>query len=46
LREVASRLLAGELPVCELIRTTLPGRAGWVSAQGPEIGGAKSTATL
>ena len=24
-----------ELPTCEVIRTTLPGRAGWISAQGP-----------
>jgi len=35
LREVASRLNRAELPVCEVIRTTLPGRAGWISAQGP-----------
>jgi peptidoglycan/xylan/chitin deacetylase (PgdA/CDA1 family) len=46
LREIASGLATTELPVCELIRTTLPGRAGWVSAQGPEIGGANSSATL
>jgi undecaprenyl phosphate-alpha-L-ara4FN deformylase len=46
LRDVASRLIAAELPVCELIRTTLTGRAGWVSAQGPEIAVAKATATL
>ena len=36
LREVASRLNRAELPVCEVIRTTLPGRAGWISAQGPD----------
>ena len=35
LREVASRLNRAELPVCEVVRTTLPGRAGWISAQGP-----------
>jgi undecaprenyl phosphate-alpha-L-ara4FN deformylase len=34
LREVASRLNRAELPVCEVVRTTLPGRAGWISAQG------------
>ena len=36
LREIASRLKAAELPACEVIRTTLPGRAGWISAQGVE----------
>jgi peptidoglycan/xylan/chitin deacetylase (PgdA/CDA1 family) len=35
LHEVAQRLSQAELPVCELIRSSLPGRAGWVSAQGP-----------
>lgn len=35
LREVASRLDRAELPVCEVVRSTLPGRAGWISAQGP-----------
>jgi undecaprenyl phosphate-alpha-L-ara4FN deformylase len=34
LEEAASRLVAAELPVCEIIRTTIPGRAGWISAQG------------
>jgi peptidoglycan/xylan/chitin deacetylase (PgdA/CDA1 family) len=34
--DVAARLTASELPVCEVTRTTLPGRAGWISAQGPE----------
>ncbi len=34
LREIATRLKAAELPACEVIRTTLPGRAGWISAQG------------
>lgn len=33
---VAARLSAAELPVCEVVRATLPGRAGWVSAQGAE----------
>jgi hypothetical protein len=37
LGEVAQRLIAQELPVCEVMRKTLPGRAGWISAQGPEI---------
>ena len=35
LREVASRLNRAELPACEVVRSTLPGRAGWISAQGP-----------
>ena len=35
LRGIASRLNRAELPACEVIRTTLPGRAGWISAQGP-----------
>ena len=35
MREVAARLNRAELPVCEVIRTTLPGRAGWISSQGP-----------
>jgi len=35
LSEVARRLLAPELPVCEVVRRTLPGRAGWISTQGP-----------
>ena len=34
--DVAPRLTASELPICEVIRATLPGRAGWISAQGPE----------
>jgi len=36
LQEIAQRLSMTELPVCEVKRTTLPGRAGWVSAQGEE----------
>jgi undecaprenyl phosphate-alpha-L-ara4FN deformylase len=36
LEEVAARLGPAELPVCEVTRSTLPGRAGWISAQGPE----------
>ncbi len=35
LGEVARRLPAAELPVCDVIRTTVAGRAGWISAQGP-----------
>jgi peptidoglycan/xylan/chitin deacetylase (PgdA/CDA1 family) len=36
LEEIAARLGAAELPVCEVVRATLPGRAGWVAAQGPD----------
>jgi undecaprenyl phosphate-alpha-L-ara4FN deformylase len=36
LDEVAERLGNAELPVCEVVRATLPGRAGWVAAQGPD----------
>jgi peptidoglycan/xylan/chitin deacetylase (PgdA/CDA1 family) len=35
LGEVAQRLRTAELPVCEVLRTTMAGRAGWISAQGP-----------
>jgi undecaprenyl phosphate-alpha-L-ara4FN deformylase len=35
LRDIASRLNRAELPACEVVRTTLPGRAGWISSQGP-----------
>lgn len=35
LGEVAARLTVAELPAYEVVRTTLPGRAGWVSAQAP-----------
>jgi undecaprenyl phosphate-alpha-L-ara4FN deformylase len=34
LEEVAAGLDAAELPVCPVIRSTMPGRAGWISAQG------------
>jgi hypothetical protein len=34
LEEVASSLNVAELPVCPVVRSTLPGRAGWISAQG------------
>jgi undecaprenyl phosphate-alpha-L-ara4FN deformylase len=33
LADVASRLNREELPACEVLRKTLPGRAGWISAQ-------------
>jgi undecaprenyl phosphate-alpha-L-ara4FN deformylase len=36
LRDFAIRLAASELPVCEVVRMTLPGRAGWISAQAPD----------
>ncbi|MGA2410371.1 MAG: polysaccharide deacetylase family protein [Candidatus Binataceae bacterium] len=35
LGQVAEELAAAELPVCEVVRLALPGRAGWISAQGP-----------
>jgi undecaprenyl phosphate-alpha-L-ara4FN deformylase len=37
LARVAQRLNINALPVCEVMRKTLPGRAGWISAQGPPI---------
>lgn len=36
LGEIAQRLFGVELPVCEVKRITLQGRAGWISAQGEE----------
>lgn len=36
LDQIAARLGKEELPVCEVVRGTLPGRAGWIAAQGPE----------
>jgi len=33
--DVAARLDVSSLPVCEVIRVTLEGRAGWVAGQGP-----------
>ena len=39
LEEVAASLNAAELPVCPVIRSTLPGRAGWISAQGEPTSG-------
>jgi peptidoglycan/xylan/chitin deacetylase (PgdA/CDA1 family) len=33
LGEIAQRLIRTELPVCEVKRIVLPGRAGWISAQ-------------
>jgi undecaprenyl phosphate-alpha-L-ara4FN deformylase len=36
LGDVAAALDRAALPVREVVRTTLPGRAGWISAQGPE----------
>ncbi len=35
LDEIAARLRPLELPVCEVVREYLPGRAGWISSQGP-----------
>jgi hypothetical protein len=34
LDEAAARLKGAELPVCEVTRTELEGRAGWVAGQG------------
>ncbi len=46
LREAAATLDRTSLPVCEVVRTTLPGRAGWISAQGPpRLVAASSAAT-
>jgi peptidoglycan/xylan/chitin deacetylase (PgdA/CDA1 family) len=36
LREVAAGLARTELPICEIVRIELPGRAGWVAGQGPD----------
>ncbi|HLW70320.1 MAG TPA: DUF2334 domain-containing protein [Candidatus Binataceae bacterium] len=36
LGDVAARLNVGQLPIHEVIRVTLPGRAGWISAQAPQ----------
>ncbi|MGH7907785.1 MAG: polysaccharide deacetylase family protein [Candidatus Binataceae bacterium] len=35
MEEVAARLKPERLPICEVVRSTLEGRAGWISAQGP-----------
>ncbi|HZP44931.1 MAG TPA: polysaccharide deacetylase family protein [Candidatus Binataceae bacterium] len=36
LDQVAAGLHAAELPLAEVVRATLPGRAGWISAQAPD----------
>jgi len=36
LGDIAAELKVDELPVSSIIRATLPGRAGWISAQAPE----------
>ena len=36
LDQVAARLSPSELPICEVVRSIIPGRAGWISAQGVE----------
>jgi peptidoglycan/xylan/chitin deacetylase (PgdA/CDA1 family) len=41
LRDAAAVLDRAALPVCEVVRKTLPGRAGWISAQGPQLDNAK-----
>ncbi len=35
LGDIAAILTNRELPVCEVVRTILPGRAGWIAAQAP-----------
>jgi peptidoglycan/xylan/chitin deacetylase (PgdA/CDA1 family) len=35
LGDIAANLVNRELPIYEVIRTSLPGRAGWISAQAP-----------
>jgi undecaprenyl phosphate-alpha-L-ara4FN deformylase len=35
LDQIAARLVGAELPACEIVRATLPGRAGWIAAQAP-----------
>jgi len=40
LDQVAARLKLAELPVCSVIRDNLPGRSGWISAQGAELNAA------
>ena len=42
---VAARLQSAELPICEVIRSEIPGRAGWVAAQGPAIPNTVSSGT-
>ncbi|MBI3759379.1 MAG: hypothetical protein HY269_06450, partial [Deltaproteobacteria bacterium] len=42
LREAAASTDQTTLPVCEVVRSTLPGRAGWISAQGQERAAAVS----
>src|ERR1700693_452221 len=37
MRDVAAALDRTALALCEVGRTTLPGRAGWISAQGPPL---------
>ena len=44
LDEIAAGLQIAELPVCSVIHDYLPGRSGWISAQGPEVG-ARARAT-
>ncbi len=43
LRHAAASLDRAALPLCEVVRSTLPGRAGWISAQGPEHPALSST---
>ena len=37
LDEIAKRLRASELPAREVVRSILPGRAGWISSQGQSL---------
>jgi undecaprenyl phosphate-alpha-L-ara4FN deformylase len=46
LREAAEALDRTALPICEVVRSTLPGRAGWISAQGRERTAVSSNASV
>ncbi|HEY2663003.1 MAG TPA: hypothetical protein VGI47_01590, partial [Candidatus Binataceae bacterium] len=44
LDQFAASLDRRTLPICEVTRATMPGRAGWISAQGPPISADRSRA--
>ncbi|HJU29663.1 MAG TPA: polysaccharide deacetylase family protein [Candidatus Binataceae bacterium] len=44
--QAAAAINTAALPMCEVVRSTLPGRAGWISAQGPERASAAPTLRL
>ena len=41
MNEIAARLDRAELPLCEVVRAEIPGRAGWIAAQGPPLSSAQ-----